>query len=365
MTEETLLAIPEPRENPDLVGQNAAESVLAAAASGGRMPHAWLLTGPKGIGKATLAFRCARFLLAGGGTRPDAGPDMFGDEADTAADSFYLAPDTPTFRQVAAAGHANLRVLEPPPESKRREIAVDPVRALVQFFRATAWEPGWRVAIVDAAEDLNRSAMNALLKILEEPPDNSLFLLVSHAPGRLLPTIRSRCRQLPLKPLSDADLTAILRKLKPDVPETSLNQVRSLAGGSVSQALAFLDGGGLALQEALGELLSALPDLDPGRLHAFAELAAKRDADGDNFVIAADLLGLALGRVVRAASGAGDPSGAFGLAERVRDSAGGLDRWARLWEKTGQRLQSADQASLDRKQVLMETFFEIQAAARA
>src|SRR5439155_17813225 len=183
---------PAPRSNPELLGHEAAESALRRLFEAGRLPHALLLSGPRGIGKATLAFRLARFVLAsGGGEGPPGG--LFGD---LGASGLAIAPDSGTFRRVASGGHADLLTVERAYDPRRRrlrgEIIVENAREIGTFLRLTPAEGGWRVVVVDGADEMNRAAANALLKILEEPPRRALLLLVAHSPGRLLPTIRSR-----------------------------------------------------------------------------------------------------------------------------------------------------------------------------
>ena len=193
---------PHPRETTVLFGHAEPEQVLLEAYRSGRIPHAWLIGGPNGIGKATLAYRMARFVLAN--------PDPTA-PAVRKATSLTLPNDDRTVRRIAAQGHPDLLVLERVVNEKTGKlytvIRVDDVRRTVPFFGSTAGEGGWRVAIVDTADELQYpQAANALLKILEEPPRNALLLLISHAPARLLPTIRSRCRRLSLRPLSAEDV---------------------------------------------------------------------------------------------------------------------------------------------------------------
>ena len=181
-----------PRETAALFGHDAAERALLDAFKGGRIPHAWLIGGPPGIGKATLAYRLARFVLA----HPD--PKA---PAVQNATSLAVAADNPVARRIAAQAQGDLLVLERVINEQTGKlytvIRVDDVRRAVPFFGSTAGEGGWRIAIVDAVDDLQREGANALLKVLEEPPARTLLLLVSHAPGRELPTIRSRCRRRP------------------------------------------------------------------------------------------------------------------------------------------------------------------------
>ena len=184
---DSAFAWPVPRENPHLVGHELAAGALVEAWGSGRLAHAWLIAGPRGIGKATLAYRFARFVLAGG----EGGGN----------DGLAMAPEHPVFQRAAAGGHSDLAVIERGLGDRgrlRAEIVVDDVRKANAFLSLTAGEGGWRVVIVDAADEMNRNAANALLKRLEEPPSRVLFLLVSHAPSRMPATLRSRCRLLSL-----------------------------------------------------------------------------------------------------------------------------------------------------------------------
>jgi DNA polymerase-3 subunit delta' len=213
-----------PRDTDTLLGHEAAESDLLRCWNSGRMPHALLISGPRGIGKATLAYRMARFVLSQGGT-PDA-----------AAESLYVAADDPVFRRVSQKSHAGLLAFERTYDDKakrlRGEIVVGEIRKLRPFFGATAGEGGWRVAIVDAADEVNVNGANALLKQLEEPPRKGLLIMVAHAPGRLLPTIRSRCQNLTLRTLSPEVMSTILAERLEDYTDEERLALSVLADGS-------------------------------------------------------------------------------------------------------------------------------------
>src|SRR5579863_2134864 len=215
-SDETVAAeAPAPRENPLLLGHETAEAALLQFFAADRLPHGLLITGPHGIGKATLAFRFARFLLAQ--AAEPRGPTLF---APTSPTSLALPAEHPVFRRTASGGHADLLVVErgidPKRKRARSEIVVEDARAIAGFLRLTPAEGGWRIVIVDTADDMNRNAANAVLKILEEPPPRALLILVSDNPGRLLPTIRSRCRRLPLRPLSEEIVARLLNRYRPD-----------------------------------------------------------------------------------------------------------------------------------------------------
>src|SRR5664280_606113 len=234
---------------------------------GGRIPHAWLIGGPPGIGKATLAYRLARFVLA----HPD--PQA---PAVQKADSLAVDADHPVARRIAAQAQGDLLVLERVINEDTSKlytvIRVDDVRRAVPFFGSTAGEGGWRIAIVDAVDNLQREGANALLKVLEEPPARTLLLLVSHAPGRELPTLRSRCRRLLLRPLEPADVArAVAAATGRAADDAEVQQASAAAEGSVARAISLLDGPAVALRQRVLDLFAQLPDPDPRALHALGD----------------------------------------------------------------------------------------------
>lgn len=225
-----------PRDTFALAGHAAAEATLAEALAHGRMHHAWLITGPKGVGKASLAFRAARAALGARVTGPR---------------PLDVSPDDPIAKRIAAGAHGDFFLLERGLNERgkpRRDIPVEQARALPGFFTLQAGEGGRRVAIIDAIDDLNRHGANALLKIVEEPPPGALLLLVCHTPGAALATIRSRCRTLRLRPLSVAEMAPFAG---------ADDAVLRLAAGRPGLALALTAQGGLA--RALTDALERLP----------------------------------------------------------------------------------------------------------
>ncbi len=364
MTADVLKAPPAPRTNAELLGQSGAERTLLEADRSGRLPHAWLLTGPRGVGKATLAYRFARFLLSDAGAG-GAGGGLFGDKPQDLA----LDPGHQVFRRVASGGHLDLlsveRALDERSGKLRREIVVGDARAVGQFLHMTPGEGGWRIVVVDCAEEMNRNAANALLKALEEPPRRALLLLVSHAPGRLLPTIRSRCCRLSMPALDEALVLRLLGRYAPDLTPEDAAALARLAEGSIGRALDLAAGGGLELYRELIELLAGLPRLDVPRLHAFGDRLG-RGADSSAFRTGTELLSWWLARMIRGGTGETLPAevvaGEGDLMARLLERRS-LAQWLTLWEKFDRLFARVEGANLDRKQVVITAFLELEALA--
>jgi DNA polymerase-3 subunit delta' len=262
-----------PRQTIVLLGQAEAERTLLDSYRTGRIPHAWLIGGPRSVGKATLAYRMARFVLAN--------PDPMAASVQ-AATSLEEPPDQPAARRIAGESHTDLLVLERvigDTGKLNRTIRVDQVRRTVSFFGSTAGEGGWRIAIVDSVDELQAGGENALLKVLEEPPALSLLLLVSHTPGRVLPTIRSRCRYLALRPLPAPEVATVAATALGRTPdEADIIEAASAADGSVERALSLTDGPMLALRHKLLAALDQLPNPDPQAMHAIGDAISGSEA---------------------------------------------------------------------------------------
>lgn len=331
---------PHPRDTRNLYGHGDAEAAILAAWSRGRLPHALLLGGLEGIGKATLAYRIARFVLAH--PRPDAG---------SKPETLALPADHPVARQVSAQSHPDLlvlrRQLNEDTGKLRTEIRVEDVRRTVSFFGSTAALGGFRVAIVDSAEELNRNGANALLKILEEPPSQSLLLIVSHSPGRLLPTIRSRCRHLTLRPLTTADVERALEDIAaqdPELPREQIPAAAAASGGSVRHAVELLLGESLEVRNMTASLLARLPSVDGEGLHTLGD----RIRRNEELAIFAETVGDWL------AAAATDTS-----APRAR-----LARLADAWDKVRRAAVEAETFNLDRKPLVFQVFSMLAEAIR-
>lgn len=246
-----------PRDRFDLVPSAPAEAAFVDAQSRGRLHHAWLLCGPEGVGKATFAYRAARRLL---GAAPDPSRGPLG-----------ARPNDPVSQLISAQSHPDLLVLERLVEGgkTKKSISVDQARDLPEFFSKSPSQAAYRVAIIDAADDLNLNAANALLKVLEEPPERGVLMLITHAPGRLLATIRSRCRRLSFSPLPDQTVADLVAR-QTDLPHDEARRIAAMARGSPGEALALATAANLEIDRMAQAWVSA-PAVDRGEQLAFAD----------------------------------------------------------------------------------------------
>ncbi|THD76278.1 DNA polymerase III subunit delta' [Thalassobius vesicularis] len=366
---------PHPRETARLFGQDPAEAAFLEAYNSGRMHHGWLITGPRGVGKATLAWRIARFLLA---TPPAGGDDMFG--GPPAPVSLDISPDHPAARRMLALSEPGLFLLrrggagssDNDRDKNLREgkfaaeIRVDEVRRLANFFHMSASDGGRRVVIVDAADEMNVQAANALLKMLEEPPANTTLLLVCHQPTRLLPTIRSRCRELrltPLPPEAIADALEQAHVTLPDHPEG----LAELAAGSVGEAISLINLGGMQMYRELVGLYGTLPRMDRARALALAEAAGARGAAA-KLDLLIDLNDLLLTRLARSGAMGCPPAveavpGEAALFARLAPNVHKARDWAVIAQQIGARVRHGRAVNLDPAALILDTVFKIQQTA--
>jgi DNA polymerase-3 subunit delta' len=361
---------PAPRANADLIGHEAAETKLRRSFESERLAHAWLITGPRGIGKATLAYRFARFVLAGGAAQADL---MGLGGAGGGEGGLFIDPSDPVFRRVASEGHADLLTMERTrdPRSKsdrvRGAIVVDDARRLRDFLALTPAEGGWRVAVIDAVDEMNRNAANAVLKLVEEPPARALLLLVCHVPGRVPATLRSRCRRLALTPLPAENVTELAAKWRPDLAAEEAALLARLADGSPGRALALAGLEGADLYREIIRLVASAPGIDPRALHSFGDRLARRGAEA-RFATAMDLLAGWFARLIAAGAHGTVPDGLVedetATAQRLL-GAGSLDQWLDLWEKITDLAVRTDRVNLDRKQVILSVFSALESVARA
>mgnify|MGYP001232511347 FL=1 len=353
---------PHPRATARLYGHEAAEETLERMFASGRMHHGWLITGAEGIGKATLAYKFARYILA--------------DPAERTPGTLDIAPDTRAARQVRALSHPGLLVIRRVWDQKTKRfpsaIAVDEVRRLKSFLGRTAGEEAWRVVIVDRAEELNVSAANALLKSLEEPPPRTVFLLVASAPGRLLVTIRSRVRTLDLAPLGEEALRrAVTQAFAASGDEVAAGapapsdweRLARLAEGSVRRLLSLHAAKGVVLHERISALLAGLPALDWGAVHALGDDLASPAAE-QRYELFFELLMGAVARLVDAEARGDGPAPEAALAHRLIGPAR-LATWAGLWERVAADKADAAALNLDRKALILDVFSRLEQASRS
>jgi len=324
---------PEPRANPLLLGHAGAEATILDSIRTGRMHHAWLIVGPEGVGKATLAYRFARRLLAG---RPS-------------EDSLALDPANPVFRRVAAGSHADLLTIERVFNERTRrmqtQIAVEKVREINTFMSLTPAEGGWRVVVVDGAEELNQASANALLKILEEPPPRAILLLVCSAPGRLLPTIRSRCRRLRLTPLGDEPMGQLLSHYLPRLDVDERGRLITLAEGSPGRAMMLAEDEGLRIAVLVNKLLSDIPDLPMSRGYEIADFLGRGETGFATFM---DLLRAGVAAAVR--------DSVRGRAEPEQERLAALrpiDAWGEMWQSLTRLQDETERFALDKRQAIV------------
>lgn len=342
-----LAGAPHPRDTPDLIGQSAAETAFLEAYNTGGLHHGWMITGPKGIGKATLAWRIAKFLLA----TPEDEAGLFGAPEPPAT----LSVDTehPVVRRIQAGSESGLFALRRPYDDKtnrlRKEITVDEVRKLKNFFSLSTADGGRRVVIVDAADDLNMNAANALLKLLEEPPEKTTLLLIAHQPSALLPTIRSRCRELRCATLSADDLGTALAATGVEGEYNPL-ALASLTSGSVGEAFRMISMDGLSLYAQLIDLFKDLPNFDRTAALRLADSATGRAAE-ERFDLVLWLLDLFLARLARTGV-VGPPSteaakGEQALFTRLSPSPHQARKWATLHQGLGAEGRHGKAVNLD------------------
>ncbi len=348
-TDETLGDDCLPRRNSFLLGHEYAEKMLLDAWKNNSLHNSWLITGIEGIGKATLAYRFARFLL-------------YADENKKESYTTLNVPeDSQAFRLVANDAHPDLKVLERDyTETDRKKvmkaikdgeamsdeelkglkksafIRVDDVRTINEFLSKKSSNDGWRVVIIDSVDDMNAASANAVLKILEEPPAKALMLLVSHNPNRLLPTIRSRCAKLNMQPLDENNVASLLRRYRPDTEEKAVKELAHLSSGSIGKALTFLDKGAMDIYARMLDILKSGKNFKLADMIEFCNSTVK---DEDCFYLVQELL-------------------LKYLAENIR-TCHNMEAMLEMWEKANHSFDEADRLNLDKKQVMLNVLYSI------
>jgi len=348
-----------PAGQQQVFGHREAERLLAQAAGSGRLAHAWLFCGPEGIGKASLAYRFARYLLCGHRSPSAESLDSPGQD-----------PNSREFRLVAGDAHPDLLTVRRPEageggsRSAKRplDLPVEQVRKIPSFLSLSASEGGWRIVIVDEADRLNRNSANALLKVLEEPPERTLLVLVTVTPGRLVPTIRSRCRRLDLRRLSDDDMDEWLEQSGLQISADDRKTLVKLSNGSPGRLCRLLENDALSTARQLDEILAESGSMDWSAIHKLSENLARPTADA-NFELTVQMLSDRLEAAIRD-SARGRENVNRGIVTSAEGTAQ-LDRLMQVWDKARDLFAAAKFANLDKRTVLIQFFAALEGAAKA
>lgn len=338
-----------PKDNSYLIGHEAEEKMFLDAWKSNTLHQAWLISGLKGIGKATFAYKVARFLLNADETRKES------------YSSIEVSPDTQTFKQIANGAHPDFKLLERSYLKGERQkiikaikdgnyltdeelgdlkksavITVDDVRTVNEFLSKKSADNRWRVVLIDSVDEMNTSSANAILKILEEPPHKTLMLLVSHNPSRLLPTIKSRCAKLELKLLADNVVASLLRRYRPETGEEEIKKIATIAGGSIGKAIAYVDGAAVKFYDKIYGLATSGKNFKTSEMLKFCDEAVATDESYDLFKE----------MVLKFLS-----EQAHGL-NKIEESADAFDKVCRIFTET-------EGLNLDKRQAVMNIMVQI------
>lgn len=350
-----------PRAQSLLIGHEDVEKNLLSLFQSNRHPHAMIFSGPSGIGKATLAFRLARFLLK---TSEDEyneqmmGAGLFGD-APQPPQNLHVDAKDPVFGKVAAGGHPDLltieRLYDDKKDRRKTEVSVDEIRKIAPFMRKTpAIEGGWRIVIVDDADTMNRSSQNSILKILEEPPAKSLIILVTHRLGALLPTILSRASVVNFYPLADNVLTDFLTRINPKLLAEHKTMVVNMAEGSLGRAIDYADDKNFPVITQSLDLLAKLPGFDWNSIQHFADTLGRGATPEMQKSFQDTLIWFSSSFAMSAATGRDLPPSLKPAARLLTEVS--LARWLQICDRLNEHFTRVQMGNLDKRYMVMGAF---------
>ena len=338
-----------PKNNTFLLGQQKAEQILLDAWKNNSLHNSWLLCGIEGIGKATLAYRFAKFLLAADNSKKDS------------YTSLELSENNPVYKLVVNNAHPDLKIIERDytdtdkrkvikaikdgetlSEEELRKlkksafIRIDEVRTINEFLSKKSADNNWRVVIIDSIDDMNQASANAVLKILEEPPAKSILLLISHNPGRLLPTIKSRCAKLQISPLADNEVASLLRRYRSNLSEKDIAGLVAISSGSIGKAIIYSDKDALRYYDDLCKIIYAKDKFKLSDLLSYCDLATK---DEDSFALVKELI-------------------LKFITDNIANSEH-IEEFAAAWENAIKVFDEAERLNFDKKQILINIIYSL------
>ncbi len=345
-----------PRDSTELFGHEAHEKMLLTLFNENKLPHALIFAGPMGIGKSTMAFRLARFLLKHG-NGDDNQDSLFGD-APAAPISMDIPIDDPVFTKVASGGHPDLRYIERPLNDKgvkKGTIDVESVRKIAPFLRMSAADGGWRVVIIDEADMMNKNAQNAILKVLEEPPPKAMLILICNRLGAMIPTIRSRCRTFHFQPLDNATQTTLLKRAAPEATAAELSLLTALSEGSIGRALTLYEEKGVNTLNSIIGFLESFPKWDWDKIHPWADNLSRDDKAYLGFTSIMEWVTASLlkGKAVNATQ---IPEILRTAELQALQNHYSLEQWIGICEKLREHFTSIDIGNLDKRQGVLGAF---------
>lgn len=273
-------ALPQPRFAVDMTGHKVIEQQLLDAINAGKIPHAMIFAGPQGIGKSTMAFRFIKAMLA---AKVDSGPSLFGTPEPSVLTTLSVNPEDQSARLVVSGGHPDLLVVERKADEAKggrlKDVDVEQIREIPGFLHMTPFMGGWRMVIIDDADTMTRSSQNALLKVLEEPPKNSILILIAHRPGMLISTIKSRCRTIDFSPLAQDEFDSLIKRAMPAVSRNDMDALYNIAGGSIGESLQLMQDGALKSLHQVTALIQTWPEISWKDIHLMAEVLGGKGND--------------------------------------------------------------------------------------